>query len=417
MSVEAVERFMGLPREQQLKNPLMVSLVAGTVEQSLKRELFPHEVRMIQTHIVTLRDDKEIQDIKIQKLVSNLASIFIDNFRSLDNEIAGDIEYDTKTLASREIGINSENNQIVSQFETEVLSTQQATYQNLLEFFQKGVNITGIAGQTDPYDLLKLVNPRQLWTRTDYWLDSRNRSNPNTTVFTNLTWGIAFSANVSEGTANNINIVRDIVRMRVPKIRLPQPQNALGASPTNNFNVITMQISELANVGMIALQQKIFQFTFDPISNNRYIDITPQMDGIVEFQRPSNIQGFNISFGSPLNSIIFDPDRKRVTFTYGAVTTVIVDNQESHYLANNDLVTFNQFTTNTVPQSADASVIATMNGTFGLQVTVINAYTFTIPVNTASIATPTPGLNIFCYFESKRIQFRMNVEFVEPKSF
>jgi hypothetical protein len=230
----------------------------------------------------------------------------------------------------------------------------------------------------------------------------------------NLTVNIAQTANVVEGSVNNINVVRDIIRVTAPELRIPKPLNTTTVNPINQYNLITLQFVEFGNVGMIGRQQRNFQFLFKPVANNNFIDLQPMFKGMVEFVKPSNINSFTAVFGSPLNQIIFDPDRKRVTFTYGAVTTVIVDGQEAHYLTNNDLVSFDQFTTAAV--AADASVIATMNGTAGLQVTVINAYTFTIPVNTATV-TPTVGLNIFCYFDSKRIFCPIDVEYVEPKAY
>lgn len=414
MNVEAVERFKGLPRDQQLKNPIMVQLVVGKIAQNLGRALQPQEIRRVQTHIVQLRPDREILDADIRGLITSLATVYTDEFEKVEGKIGYDVEYDLKSLQNREIGINSENNQVVSQFELESLSTQQATYTNLIDVLRKGISVTSIAGQTDPYDILQLFNPRQQWVHAGFFIDSRNRANPSTGLMYNVLTNIAQTANVVEGSVNNINVVRDIIRVTAPQLRIPKPLNTTTANPINQYNLISLQFTEFGNVGMIARQQRNFQFLFKPVANNNFIDLDPLFEGVVEFVKPSNINSFTAVFGSPLNPIIFDPDRKRVTFTYGAVTTVIVDGQEPHYLTNNDIVTFDQFTT--AAPAADASVIATMNGTVGLQVTVTNAYTFTIPVNTATI-TPTVGLNIFCYFESKRIFCPIDVEYVEPKSY
>ncbi len=414
MDVEAVERFKGLPREQQLKNPIMIQLVTSTVAKNMNRPLQPQEIRRIQSNIVQLRPDRAILDADIRGLVASLARVYTEQLEGVEGKVGYEVEYDLKSLQNREIGINSENNQVVSQFELESLSTQQATYTNLVDVLRKGISVTSIAGQTDPYDILQLVNPRQQWVHAGFYIDSRNRAGAGTGLMYNVTVNIAQTANVVEGSVNNINVVRDIIRVTAPELRIPKPLNTTTVNPINQYNLITLQFVEFGNVGMIGRQQRNFQFLFKPVANNNFIDLQPMFKGMVEFVKPSNINSFTAVFGSPLNQIIFDPDRKRVTFTYGAVTTVVVDGQEAHYLTNNDLVSFDQFTTAAV--SADASVIATMNGTAGLQVTVINAYTFTIPVNTATV-TPTVGLNIFCYFDSKRIFCPIDVEYVEPKAY
>ena len=96
-----------------------------------------------------------------------------------------------------------------------------------------------------------------------------------------------------------------------------------------------------------------------------------------------------ISLASPLEPVVFDPDRACGVITSYANPTVI-EFPSNHNLLNNDIVYISQYTS--VNPSMDGNILRSINISKGLVATVTTPKEITIPIDTSSFKFTLTGL-------------------------
>ncbi len=276
-------------------------------------------------------------------------------------------------------------------------------------FPEPGVKIDSFMGARNRYDLLTLINPMALTSYNYLYLDSRQRNLAASSGINNFVWNEDNTANTGQGNFTYLGVVRDIIEIRVLPFRIPYPSDG---SADNGFRQINMEFEEFNNQAYIGRNNRRFHIVFQVTIDGGFIELDPYLsnNGEFKFDKPiTTLNKLTVSFGNPINIVNFDVDRLFCTFTYGATT--VVDFTEDHNLVTGDVVSFTNFTT--ADTTGDAPTIAEMNDTEGHIVTVIDAVSFSVTVDTTTI-TPEPDLTIICIFDSKTFQIPLQLKFVRP---
>jgi len=275
--------------------------------------------------------------------------------------------------------------------------------------------IRKIYGTPDAYALLKLWAPDAV-ASDDYLLfDTRYRviQEVNGDRLPKFVFSLHNSADVREGSVNYIAPIRDITEIDSYSFQIPY----IAAADTSERRV-SLLVEEIQHQSVIAHENRRFHFLFDTEIQGNRIKLTPVGNSHKAQYRfnltITKLDRFTLSFGAPLQLIIFDPDRLLMTPTYGVnPATFTTLNAIPHNLINGDIVYFTNFTTNT--PVINNTIIAQVNRTTGHAVTVTGATTFTIPISLIGTVAPAGGGVITVFFGSKRIQIPMHFVFQRPQ--
>jgi hypothetical protein len=249
------------------------------------------------------------------------------------------------------------------------------------------VNIESVFGLHDISTIVKKVNEPISSVNTAYFiLDSRYRilGNDGTSFFK---WGHINSLVRSQGTYNSVGNIRDIINVKLLPFRIPSVASAI-----TPYNRISTFIQELCPQSYVAHEDSRFHFLGDVKSIvGKWIEVDPDnfSKGEFKFNKPiTHLDSITMSFGSPLEPIIFDKDRLQGTIsTYGNPTEI--EFPELHNLTTGDIVYITKF--NTKNPDGDDLLINQINKSSGNIATVINSTKISIPVNTSSLASTLTG--------------------------
>ena len=251
------------------------------------------------------------------------------------------------------------------------------------------MDIGSILGFRSMSDLQKVFMPSLVKRFTYILLDTRYRilENSGTRSFS---WNFINNEIINQGTVNAIGSIRDITCIRIYPIKIPFVRGA-----SNIYSRVTMFIEEFAAQSFIAQENRRFHFMFSTHVSGNWVFLSPDSfnDGFFRFRNPiTRLETFTVSFGSPLQPIVFDNDRVSATITdtsnYGI--SLSIDFEFEHGLETGEVVFISGFTT--VNPNIDGNVIRQVNNQNGIVVNVIDVNTISIDVDTTSIISLTnPG--------------------------
>lgn len=258
-----------------------------------------------------------------------------------------------------------------------------------------------------PFSDINLLKEKNLRVSHNYlYFDSRTRISTEG-QFSHLQWIYVDNLTRNNGSVNSYGSLENLIMMRVYPIRIPYLTQA-----DTDLKRITMFIDEFSPQGFVAHEQKRAHFIFETVIDGNWINLESfnYNDGIYRFDDPiTNIDKLTISFGVPLDTLIFDADRSSYVPSYGVVTTITTPT--NHNLLTGDTVFFADFTT--INPVNDSSVIAEINSNKGHLITFVSNTSFTIPINTTIIGAVPPNKIVNVYFGSKRIVIPIEFTFLK----
>lgn len=289
-------------------------------------------------------------------------------------------EIDIHEMLKSNIGVSSEADFAPISYEKEQEFTDE-----IITSFSNTVDIGSFLGNTSITDLQRIVNPELVKNHAYLTFDTRYRvlANDGTTQFT---WNFVNSDSLSQGSFNSITDIGDIMAIRIYPIRIPYTSNL----DNNSYDRVTMLIEEFRAQSFIGQENRRYHFVFNTDidssnPNNRWIDLCPENhnDGYFRFAKPiTQLDTITITFGSPLQELVFDTDRLNAGVnSYGNTTEWIFG--DDHNLETGDRVYIQSFTTNNT--NRDINAISAMNNENGLIITKTGADSFTVDVDTSNI--------------------------------
>lgn len=244
------------------------------------------------------------------------------------------------------------------------------------------VNIDAILGiRTIPELIKNLKQPSKSINVAYLLLDSRYRNlgNDGTTYYQ---WEHFNGIHQGNGTVNSIGDITDIISIKLMPFRMPKT-----SSTSTPYNLVSVLIEELSSQSYIAHENRRFHFmgSVTDISPN-VIEVDPDKFNKREykFNNPITTLGtLTVSFGSPLESIILEPDRIPGSITSYASPTVITFNA-NHNLLTNDIIYIDNFTTKN--PTSNNTLITSLNNNKGHAVTYISNTDVSINIDSSSLS-------------------------------
>lgn len=279
-----------------------------------------------------------------------------------------------------EIGVSTEDGGT-----SEIPTSGDAFVSQVTSSFANQTEVTGLLGTKSMKELVTLINPETINKTAYMYLDTKYRilDDDGTSSFK---WNFVNNATFTQGTVNILGDIKDITEIKVYPLKIPYIAQA-----DNRYNRITMFIEEFSAQAFIAQENRKFHFIFPTEITDRFIELNPKDDncGVFKFKTPiSHLETITISFGSPLQNIIFDVDRRNMIIdSYGTVTQFICP--YAHNLSTGDLVYISNFSTNNT--SIDNVIITAINSRDGNTITWISNDIFSIDVDSSSLYITGPG--------------------------
>lgn len=298
-------------------------------------------------------------------------------------------------------------------------------------------SISNLLGMTNADEAVRILNPSSLLRKNYLMLDSRYRvlDNDNDGKITSFRWTYILQSQASaQGTVNIIGNVRDIVALRVYPFRIPYI-----ASADNKYSRISVHIDEFAQ-SFIGHENRKFHFMLQSEIDSAFINLLTNKynDGFFYFEKPvPEIKTLTITFGSPIEPIVFDRDRDVCQIDYFSIapltkiTTGLPTSLNKHNLSNGDRVYFSNFDVGvinpTLTQQVEINqgIKKKINRSEGFLITVIDPFNFSIDCDTSNIQNPLPDplavplLDIFVFdvfYGSKRIFLPIELTYIMPES-
>jgi len=298
-------------------------------------------------------------------------------------------------------------------------------------------SISNLLGMTNADEAVRILNPSSLLRKNYLMLDSRYRVlvNDNDGKITAFRWNYILQSHTSaQGTVNVIGNVRDIVALRVYPFRIPYI-----ASADNKYSRISVHIDEFTQ-SFIGHENRKFHFMLQSEIDSAFINLHTNKynDGFFYFEKPvPEINTLTITFGSPIEPIVFDRDRDVCQIDYFSIapltkiTTGSPTSLNKHNLSNGDRVYFSNFDVGDIDPTLihqveiNQGIKRKINRSEGFIITVIDPYSFSIDCDTSNIQNPLPDplavplIDIFVFdvfYGSKRIFLPMELTYIKPES-
>lgn len=342
------------------------------------------------------------------KIANHMLSV-IQNSRKRGHMIHDeDYDVDTKEMMKDMINETSETSQVKSTRERGLEPSKGKP-------ISTPVLLTGILNRRSAYGVKQLVDEKSLYRTETIVLDTRHRelNLSSQSGIRKFRWSILNHTQIKqEGSAHYVGIMRDIVSVKVLPIRIPTPSNG---SAVNDRERLTLYFDEFSSQAFLNSNEfRKYQFIFKPVADGSYLELDPDNFncGLYEFTPPiTRLDKLTFSFGNPVRPVVFDIDRSLCTFATGSPTTITTS--VPHNLTTGDIVIFEDFST--ASPTADESVINEFNDPDGLVATVLTGTTFTVPIDTSSLAGAIDPATITCFFDSKRFSVQLIFTYVQPK--
>lgn len=438
------------------------NLILGEVSESLKRPLTYGEqketisfIKNIDPDLLTPKLQKKTKAIMIKTLVNEFASYKCEKApddpqqtireiigRSSESGVTHSI-YDNPNFNVKKINeARDESNKIkqddefaesdikrdfdpsVSDIDQQIsVPTQSITQQVVRQ--NNSLNkssVTDILGMKTSNELVRILNPKSKERRNHMLLDSRYRNVFNQSVdqIEKFQWNyVQKSQTRTNGSVNVIGNVRDIIGLRIYPFRIPYTQDS-----DNEYTKISLFIQELEAQSFIAHEDRKFHFMLNATVDGEFINLDADVyNGYFWFETPvTTLNTITVSFGNPLEPILFDGDRDYCGFDYFSMAPeTLITTELDHNLANGDRVYFTNFRTNVLPPilsvqiAIDQGIVNTINDINGHLVTVINSTQFKISVDSSLIQSPVTDLRAKVFYGSKRTFIPMEIIYLYPE--
>jgi hypothetical protein len=412
--------------------PEFINQINTSVEKELDRRLHIQEkaeivnfIRKIDPNLFRQESKGRTIDLMIETLVKEFAQATCES----------DDPIDMHSILVNEIGITSESGATHGVYDSPGYKApkQEIPQRSLSERItqpaevnppQSMSNIASILGLQNATEAVRKLNPKSMLRKNYIFLDSRYRilnTSPSEGI-TKFTWAYTLGSQQAEqGTVNLIGNVRDIIGFRVYPCRIPYV-----ASADNSYARISMLIHDFDSQAFIAHENRKFHFMFRSSIDSDFIelDTDKQNDGYFWFERPvTAATNLSISFGSPLEPIVFDNDRDIIASVdyFGIAPLTQFATIEPHNLNNGDRVYFSRFNIGAInPLLKDQTDINNaikekMNRSDGFLITVIDDINFSIDFDTSLIQNPLAD-PFDVYYGSKRLFIPLEITYINPES-
>lgn len=352
-------------------NPNLISNVKTRVEGVIERELTSSEIKIV-TNFIRNLDTNFLTKIPYSRALTGITNSLAKRF---SNHGCGEEVVDTHEILKEIIGVSTETPSIgVSGNLSRKKKDDVAPTNSIVE-------VSKVFGQSQGYQLQKLINPNAL-LRTNYViLDTRYRilDNDGTKYFS---WNHVNNTSRAQGSINTVGNIRDIVALRVFPFRTPY-------LPTldTTYHKVSMLIREFQAQSFVGQENRRFHFMFNPVisGNSIFLDPCDNNDGYYRFGQPiTQMDNITIDFGSPLEDVIFDPDRARgYASNYGVNLETEFTTSSPHNLITGDAIYISDFSS--LNNLATPVVTNTINRTTGFPAIVMSQYIFKIQLNSISM--------------------------------
>lgn len=356
--------------DRRINNPQFINSVAKNISARLGRRMTQGERQYLTTFVRELNPR-----MFAGKDLRKVASVMTDIFTKKLNELACDeAEVDTRELLKGQIGVSSEMNEVGLGGALGRLETKVAV--------GAPIDVLTLFGQNSPSEIQKFFNPDARLKKNYLVLDSRYRTleNDGTRFFK---WDHVNNLNRAQGTVNTVGHLRDIVAIKVFPVRIPYASGA-----DNDLRRVTALFDEFSAQSFIGHENRRFHVAFESKVDGGFIDLDAYRynDGTFHFRKPvTQFNSFTLTFGSPLEEVVFDPDRMSSTLTDAAVT-VITTSADHNLSSGNRVYIENYSTTN---PGVDAFLMSQVNKSH--IITKLSNTTFSIPVDTSSVNVALTG--------------------------
>jgi hypothetical protein len=328
---------------------------------------------------------------------------------------------------------NSQVNELTNSQVNELTNSQvnELTNSQVNELTNTPNDINNFLGISNTEDITRVLNPNALYRKNFMLLDSRYRILSGSTIdgISTFSWNYILKSQIeAQGSVNIIGNVRDIIAMRVYPFRIPYV-----ASADNKYSRISMFVEELGSQAFVAHENRKFHFMLRASIDSEFIDVETSEfnDGFFYFEKPiTTLNTLTLSFGSPLEKIIFPNDRSWCSIDYFSLSPLTLittyvnsplgSSLQKHGLNNGDRVYFELFNVGDVPSTlVDQKLIndtikETINQVDGFLVNVIDDTSFSISYDTSEIQNPLPNIRFRVFFGSKRMFIPIELTYIMP---
>jgi hypothetical protein len=355
------------------------------VVKNLKRSLTQPEKKQIVGFIRKV-DPQLLKHKYKEKTITSMVSSLTKEFSKFD--VAKPVYNDTQQFLRDTIGLSSESNTVHSIYDR----------------------------------LSKKVNVKKIPKKNYILLDSRYRVDNAPNNIKKFTWSFNIGQQQSsDGSVNVVGNIRDIVAMRVYPCRIPYI-----ASADNKYARVSMLIEEMESQAFIAHETRKFHYMFESKINGDFIDLVTDKfnDGWFHFEKPiTSPNALSITFGSPLEQIVFERDRDWCGIDYFGITPLTqITTENNHNLNNGDSVYFSLFTVVPITDPAlktlndiNNTISADINRKSGFIVSVIDATNFSIDYDSKDMQSPTPNVRFRVFYGSKRVFIPIELTYMKPE--
>lgn len=351
-------------------NEQFITKLINDVKNNLGRQLQQQEKQVVISFLQKV--DPTAFNRKRPEEIIKILTIEIVN--KIHQHTCNDESVDIHEMLKTEIGDSSErSNDIVRQI------TGKAN---------TSVDISALLGNTSLDNIVQRVSSLTTPKTIRILLDTRYRilDNDGTAYYR---WNFISRVDLQQGSVNATTEIANITAIRSFSIKLPY----VSLLDNNAYNRVTMYISEFSAQSIIGQESRNYHFMYQSKTNNRFVDLEfgdiPE-SAYYRFRKPiARLDTITITFGSPLQPVIFDTDRLYMNIsTYGAITTIV--GQQNHNLETGDLVYITDF--NTTSPNNDLTTIQSINDSNGVVATYIDDTSFSINIDTSLLKFLGPGI-------------------------
>ena len=322
----------------------------------------------------------------------------------------------------------STNTTVQSSTNTAVQSSTNTAVQSSTNITTHPSNISNLLGITSSNDAARVLNPNSFLRKNYIMLDSRYRdlTGTNSDGITAFSWNYVLqSLSMAQGTVNIVGNVRDIVSLRIYPSRIPYVLSA-----DNKYSRISILITELSSQSFISHEKRNFHFMLRSVIDDNFINLDTHNynDGYFYFEKPiTTLNRLTLTFGSPLEPVVFDKDRDICTIDYFSIqpltkiTTGSLRSPKPHNLVNGDVVYFTYFKTGYIDPVLvneiliDETIVNNINRISGWIITVIDDFSFSIIYDTSTIQSPILLLEFNVFYGSKRMFIPIELTYIMPE--
>jgi hypothetical protein len=329
--------------------------------------------------------------------------------------------YDNPAFMLNSASESKQEKQLLEKLIPKPGTTQSAAASN--KDLEKKSGIINLLGMTTADEAVRILNPESQYKKNHILLDSRYRifTEQSSVDINKFSWNyVQKSQSTIDGSVNIIGNTRDIVALRIFPFRIPYTKSA-----DNKYQRISVFIEELGSQSFIGHEQRKFHFMLNSVVDTEFIDVGTDLDdqSYFWFEKPiTTLDTLTISFGNPLEPIVFERDRDFCGIDYFSITPLTqITTEKNHNLSNGDRVYFTNFNVGAVnPLLIDQVIINeniknTINSISGHLVTVINSTQFSIPVDTSNIQNPIANIRFKVFYGSKRLFLPFEIIYIMPE--